>query len=78
MVKPAFATPDVDFKRAVAPDLARLGTVVATFDNEPANVRVFLDAHPASIGVFLDTQYAPDPPPLDACVEVIHTFELDP
>lgn len=62
----------------MAPDLARLGTVVATFDNEPANVQVFLDAHPSSIGVFLDTQYAPNPPPLDNRVAVIDTFELAP
>jgi hypothetical protein len=78
VVKPRFETPDVVFKRAVAPDLARLGTVVAAFDNEPANVHVFLEAHPLSQGVFLDTQHAPDPPPLDARVAVIHTFEMDP
>ena len=78
VVKPAFETPDVVFKRSVAPDLSRLGTVVATFDNEPGNVQVFLDAHPSSIGVFLATQYAPDPPPLDERAAVIHTFELAP
>jgi len=78
VVKPAFETPDVVFKRSVAPDLGRLGTVVATFDNEPANVGVFLEAHPSSVGVFLDTQYAPDPPALDARAAVIDTFELEP
>lgn len=78
VVKPRFETPDLEFKRAVAPDLCRLGTVVAVFDNEPANVNVLLEAHPASVGVLLDTQYAPDPPPLDARAAVIHTLELDP
>jgi hypothetical protein len=52
--------------------------VVAAFDNEPANVNIFLDAYPACDGVFLDTQYAPDPPPLDPRAQVIHTFDLDP
>ena len=78
VVKPAFETPDVVFKRAVAPELGRLGTVVAAFDNEPANVHVFLEAHPAAIAVFLDTQYAPDPPALDERVAVVDTFELAP
>ncbi len=75
VVKPLFDTPDVVFKRAVAPDLSRLGTVAAAFDNEPENVHVFLEAHPASLGVLLDTQHAPHPPPLDPRVAVIHTFE---
>ena len=78
VVKPRFETPDVVFKRAVAPELSRLGTVVASFDNEPANVHVFLEAHPDSLGVFLDTQHAPDPPPLDPRVAVIESFERAP
>jgi hypothetical protein len=75
VVKPRFETPDAEFKRGVAPELSRLGTLVAVFDNEPANVHAFLEAHPESIAVFLDTQYAPDPPALDPRVVVIHTFE---
>jgi hypothetical protein len=78
VVKPRFEMRDADFKRAVAPDLHRLGTLIASFDNEPENVNIFLEAHPSSIGVFLDTQYAPSPPPLDPRAEVIHTFELLP
>jgi hypothetical protein len=76
VVKPRFETPDVVFKREVAPELSRLGTLVASFDNEPANVHVFLEAHPGSMGVFLDTQHAPDPPPLDERVAVIQSFEI--
>ncbi|MEO7327271.1 MAG: HAD family hydrolase [Minicystis sp.] len=78
VVKPSFDMPDADFKRGVAPELRRLGTVVAAFDNEPANVNIFLEAYPDCDGVFLDTQYAPDPPPLDPRARVIHTFDLDP
>jgi len=78
VVKPRFETPDADFKSAVAPELSRLGRVVAAFDNEPANVNIFLTAHPSCTGVFLDTQYAPDPPPLDPRAQVIHSFEMDP
>ena len=78
VVKPRFEMPDLAFKRAVAPDLQRLGTVVAVFDNEPANVNALLELYPGSTGVFLDTQYAPDPPPLDPRAAVIHSLELDP
>jgi hypothetical protein len=78
VVKPTFEMPDAAFKRSVAPELARLGTVIAVFDNEPANVNLFLEAHPACIGVFLDTQYAPNPEPLDARALVIEHFERSP
>jgi hypothetical protein len=78
VVKPRFETPDLTFKRSVAPELSRLGTVVAAFDNEPANVGVFLEAYPSSLGVFMDTQCAPDPPALDERAAVIHTFEIAP
>lgn len=78
VVKPTFAMPDADFKREVAPELKRLGTVVAAFDNEPANVNLFLAAHPEAHGVFLDTQYAPEPVALDPRAQVIASFGLDP
>ncbi|MRG94608.1 HAD family hydrolase [Polyangium spumosum] len=78
VVKPDFDTPDAVFKREVAPALLRLGEVVAVFDNEPANCNLFLEIHPAATAVFVDTQYAPDPPPLDPRVHVIHSFELEP
>jgi len=75
VVKPTFEMPDAEFKREVAPELRRLGTVVAAFDNEPANVNLFLEAHPASQGIFLDTQYAPDPCALDPRARVIASFD---
>jgi hypothetical protein len=78
VVKPSFDMPDSEFKRAVAPALSRLGTVVGVFDNEPVNCNLLLAAHPGSASVFLDTQYAPDPPPLADGVEVIDSFLVEP
>lgn len=75
VTKPTFEMADSDFKRAVAPQLARLGEVVAVFDNEPLNCNLFLDAHPQCTSVFLDTQHAPNPPLLDRRAHVIDTFE---
>jgi hypothetical protein len=74
VVKPTFEMPDAAFKREVAPSIARLGELVAVFDNEPANVNLFLETHPTATGVFLDTQYAPNPIPLDPRVVVIENF----
>ncbi|AKT36442.1 HAD family hydrolase [Chondromyces crocatus] len=75
VVKPAFEIPDHEFKRNVAPALARLGRVIAAFDNEAANCNLFVEHHAASTVVFLDTQYAPNPPQLEAAVRVIDSFE---
>jgi hypothetical protein len=77
VTKPTFEMPDSAFKRSVAPELLRLGHVVAVFDNEAVNCNLFLEAHPECTAVFLDTQYAPDPPPLDPRAHVIHTFETE-
>jgi hypothetical protein len=74
VVKPTFEMPDAEFKRDVAPRIDRLGELVAVFDNEPANVNLFLESHPQCAAVFLDTQYAPNPIPLDPRVEVIDSF----
>jgi hypothetical protein len=78
VTKPSFEQPDAEFKQEIAPELARLGDVIGVFDNEPMNCNLLLDAHPGSTAVLLDTQHAPNPPPLDPRVHVIHTFELDP
>lgn len=77
ITKPTFEMPDTDFKLAVAPQLSLHSPVLASIDNEPANVNLFLQLHPESLGVLIDTQHAPDPPELDARAHVIDSFELD-
>lgn len=77
VTKPNFDMPDTDFKRALAPTFSRVGHVVASFDNEPANVNLFLEHHPHAHGVFVDTQHAPEPPVLDDRATVIDSFVID-
>ena len=77
VTKPVFEMPDTDFKRALAPTFSRVGHVIASFDNEPANVNLFHEFHPHAHGVFVDTQHAPDPPELDDRASVIDSFEID-
>lgn len=76
VVKPAFEIPDTEFKAGILRDLTRLGRVIAAFDNEAANVNLFLDAFPSCVSVLLDTQHAPNPPALDPRGHVIETFEM--
>ncbi len=77
ITKPTFEMPDTDFKRAVAPTFARVGHVIASFDNEPANINLFLEHHAHAKAVFVDTQHAPDPPTLDERAQVVDSFALD-
>lgn len=76
VVKPAFEIPDTEFKSGILRDLTRLGRVIAAFDNESANVNLFLEAFPECASVLLDTQHAPNPPALDPRGHVIETFEM--
>ncbi len=74
VLKPDATMPDDAFKRLVAPDLARVGRVVAAFDNEPANCNVLHWHYPDAQVVHVATQHAPGAPPLAAGVSVIADF----
>jgi hypothetical protein len=77
VAKPTFNQSDVAFKQGAVPMLSRLGRVIAAFDNEAANCNLFAQYHPECTTVFMHTQHAPDPPPLDPRVKVIHCFERE-
>src|SRR5262249_33597577 len=77
VLKPDANMPDEAFKRFAAPSLARVGTVVAAFDNEPGNCNVLFEAFPSCASVLLDTQHMPGAPPLDRGVDVIGDFQMD-
>jgi hypothetical protein len=74
VLKPDANMPDEAFKRLTAPELARVGRVVAAFDNEPANCNVMLAHYPDAHIVFVDTQHMPGAPILDAGVRVVRDF----
>lgn len=74
VLKPDAAMPDEEFKRTLAPQLTRVGDVVAAFDNEPGNCNVFLQAYPTCVSVLVDTQMMPGPPPLMPGVKVVADF----
>lgn len=71
VMKPSFDEPDVDFKNRLLDPLHELGTVVASFDNEPGNCNLFQRRWPEAYTVFLDTQKAPGAPPLvEECITI--------
>jgi hypothetical protein len=74
--KPDAKIPDEIFKRQEAPKLARLGPVVAAFDNEPGNCNAFVELCPDADVVFVDTQHLPGPPPLAPSVHVVADLVL--
>jgi beta-phosphoglucomutase-like phosphatase (HAD superfamily) len=77
VLKPDASMPDEAFKRLMAPELARVGHVIAAFDNEPANCNVVLAHHPDAQVVFVDTQHMPGAPALAAGVETIRDFRTE-
>lgn len=55
ILKQAFAERDEDFKRRAALTIRAMGHVVSTFDNEPANVAVFVSEFPDAVNVWVRT-----------------------
>ena len=76
ILKPDAQMADEAFKRMIAPTLARVGKVVASFDNEPANCNLFKEAYPEADIVFVDTQHVPGAPALRSDVLVVADFAI--
>lgn len=71
--KPTFEEPDTSFKVRMLDAMDELGTVIATFENEPGNCNLFHRRWPLAHAVLVTTQHAPGAPPLDeGCVRVPH------
>jgi predicted secreted acid phosphatase len=61
MLKPEKTIPDVVFKQTAFIEIERLGTVVAAFDNEPANVNAMADQFPNAQVVYIETRHSNKP-----------------
>ncbi|OHD75821.1 MAG: hypothetical protein A3J97_02755 [Spirochaetes bacterium RIFOXYC1_FULL_54_7] len=59
--KPSFDADDASFKEASCENLAHLGTVVGTLDNEPANVNLFSRSFPSALNLWMRTITSPQP-----------------
>jgi len=74
MLKPDKRMSDLAFKERALADIRARGTVVAGFDNEPANVNLFKRHFPDAIIVHLDTVYSAKAPGLDPGISRIRDF----
>ncbi len=59
VLKPAFDMADEAFKHTAFAQISALGTVVASFENEPGNLGAMATAWPEALPVFLDTDFNP-------------------
>lgn len=73
-LKPRADMKDLDYKTNVCTHLAQVGTVVATFENEPGNANAFLDAFPDATHVLMDTVHSPGAPDLHSDVVRVKHF----
>ncbi len=74
VLKHDFDTPDLDFKKDALKFIDSLGTVVASFDNEPANCNLFIARWPEATVGLVETHHAPDPPALAGGVVALPDF----
>lgn len=75
IMKPTTKTQDAIFKRQAVNYLRHYGTVIATFDNEPANANTFRRAFPKATVVAVEAQHSPNPPVLLPNVAKVMSFE---
>jgi hydroxymethylpyrimidine pyrophosphatase-like HAD family hydrolase len=75
IMKPTMQTQDAIFKQQVTNYLRHFGTVVATFDNEPANSNVYRRAFPKATVVLYHAPHKPNPPPLLERIEKLAAFQ---
>ncbi|MBK9519155.1 MAG: hypothetical protein IPO09_17755 [Anaeromyxobacter sp.] len=61
LLKPEAPLDDDQWKALASARVARLGPLVAAFDNEPAHVNGYALAFPAALCVHLDTDHSPRP-----------------
>ena len=75
IMKPTAGTQNAMFKQRVTNYLRHYGLVVATFDNEPANINVYRRAFGSSLSVLFEAPHSANPPPLLPGVVKLSSFE---
>jgi hypothetical protein len=74
ILKPDFHQEDLAFKRSTLPYVDTLGTVIASFDNEPANCNLFAAQWPTAATYWLRTSNTPHAPPLSPNIHAVDDF----
>ncbi|MBC7661424.1 MAG: HAD family hydrolase [Chitinophagaceae bacterium] len=74
MLKPEVSMNDHHFKVGALEQIASLGEVVASFENELVNLNAMAERFPNAAMYWRNTLYAPDPPPPHPRVEILAHF----
>ncbi len=74
MLKPDTSTSDHDFKRSALEEIAALGRVIASFENELPNLNVMAERFPDALMIWRNTLYAPNPPLPHPRVQIMEQF----
>ncbi|MBC7532953.1 MAG: hypothetical protein H7318_15370 [Oligoflexus sp.] len=74
MLKPEVSMSDHHFKVGALEQIASLGEVVASFENELINLNAMAERFPDAAMYWRKTLYAPDPPPPHSRVEIMLQF----
>lgn len=74
ILKPAFETPDWDFKVAALRSASALGEVAAGFENEPGHINLFQETFPQGLMIFVDSRHSGKPIEPHAKVRWIKNF----
>ncbi len=75
VLKPNFHLDDKRFKAMTLPEIGGLGTVVATFDNEPGNCNAFQAQWPDALNVLFGSVCSPEAETPDPALIRLATFE---
>lgn len=71
VLKPRFDTPDFAFKAEALKKIGEMGTVVGSFENEPAHVNLFVEHFPEGKHFLLETKHSGRPiEPLPAVLRI--------
>lgn len=74
IMKPERLMKTFTFKKKTLSYIKKLGTVVASFENEPVNINLLFEYFPKSIPFFLDTSHKPNAPPVNKGIHHIKNY----
>ncbi|HNY11242.1 MAG TPA: HAD family acid phosphatase, partial [Candidatus Wallbacteria bacterium] len=75
LTKPEKKMKDDDYKNAASADILKMGTVVASFDNEPKNVNLFKKTFPGAVIIFIETNHSPKAVPVEAGIPWVKSWK---
>lgn len=74
ILKPDKSIPDFDYKKAALDEIARYGTVVGVFENEPRNINLLHERFPDAPAFFVDTKHSANAPAVQSGITHVKDY----